>query len=181
MGLSLTAVSKNYGYKKDGEGKKGNKRYSDVEIGYIGYKLFRNKLIAFLTEDKISDMDALVGEYGMFKETWYDTKTYMVAVKKKLFDDGEQKKVEVLEYLSKLDLIKKAYPKLYDCFAFIAHCDCEGEMPLEQVGILLPHIKAFYEHDSRNYGYGGRPYNFTRDFIAVCEDVVKNKGKLYFS
>ena len=76
--------------------------------------------------------------------------------------------------------MKETYPKLYQVFPLVAHCDCEGEMSYKQCKRLLPVIKEFYEQDNRNYGYSGLDYNFTEEFISVLEEVISHRGKLYF-
>jgi hypothetical protein len=40
MGLTLTAVSKDYHYDENGEG--AGEQYFSTDIGYIGYKIFRD-------------------------------------------------------------------------------------------------------------------------------------------
>ena len=178
MGLSLVAVNKSYGYTKNGDYKKGNIRYSDVDIGYCSYKIFRDDLLKYLTNNRINKLEELDRYFGKY---FYDDKTYRVATKQiNNFSKEELQELEVIAYLKKLEKLKIDYPKLYDCFAFIEHCDCEGEMPYQQVEDVLPHLKDFAEKNKKQYGYL-RALDFTNDLILVLEDVVKNKGKLYFS
>jgi len=195
MGLQLRAVSADYGYSQEQECYVGEE-YLSTDTGYGGFKLFRNNLILWASNNKLNDESTF--ENGEFikgseipdffqrndqnKLYWgfHETKTYVTAME----DDGDEedlKNKEWVKYTEKLKALKEQYPKVYILYPFLSHCDCQGEMPLKQCEQILPLIKAFHEVDNRSYGYSAWKYNFVEDFIKVLEEVVTRKGKLFFS
>ena len=177
MGLTLKAVSKDYHYDEEGEGV--GEEYSSTDIGYGGYKFFRDALLKFASNGKMMD---IVCRFEGKELTWcfYSSKTYIVVSSKEQLDDEDEGNEKVKEYFKRLEKLKAEYPDVYEIFGFIAHNDCEGEIPLFQCEKLLPVLKRFYEVDKNNYGYSGWDYNFTEDLINVLEEVIENKGKLWF-
>lgn len=177
MGLTLCAVSKGYRYSKKKDDMIG-KMFNSVDVGYGGFMSFRNALLKFASGGAFSHIvdDDLFGK--SFSWCWFKDKTFVVIMtKEQLENDDDYDK----EYFDKLNWLKNNYPKLYDIYPFLVHCDCEGEMPLEQVEKLLPIVKTFYTYNKHNYGYSAWEYNFTKEFIKVLSVVVEKKGKLYFS
>lgn len=179
MGLTLTAVNKNYGYTKDGEERKRNKDYFSTDTGYGAYKFFREDFMSFLTNGSISTFDELFTRFFP-NGYWYNEK-YVVLVNLNDFEEANRSNPKVLDYLDRLDLIKDKYPKLYDCFAFVTHNDCEGEMPYEQLVLLVPHLKEYHEQTGKTWGYSGWGYDWVQDLIECCEETIKHKGKIWFS
>ena len=194
MGLTLSAVSKDYGYNEEKDDYIGEK-YLSTDVGYGGFKVFRNKLIQWASNNKLNDESTF--ENGKFikgsempdffqrnnpnKLYWgfHEEKTYAVAME----DDGDEddlKNEKWIKYVEKLKALKEQYPKVYVLYPFLSHCDCEGEMPLKQCEQILPLIKEFHKVDNRSYGYTGWEYNFVEDFISILEEVVNHKGKLLF-
>ncbi|MBR3208815.1 MAG: hypothetical protein IKF82_00960 [Bacilli bacterium] len=195
MGLTLSAVSKDYGYNEEKEDYIGEE-YLSTDIGYGGFKVFRNNLIKWASNNKLNDESTFEnGKFIKGSETpdffqrnnqnklywgFHEEKTYVVAME----DDGDEddlKNKEWIKYVEKLKALKEQYPKVYVLYPFLAHCDCEGEMPLEQCEQILPLIKEFHKIDNRSYGYSGWEYNFVEDFISILEEVVNHKGKLRFA
>lgn len=178
MGLTLTAVSKDYHYDEEGEGV--GEEYSSTDIGYIGYKIFRDALLNFASNGKMKDLNC---RFANKELTWcyYEPKTFIVTTSKEQFDDDDKINEKIEEYFKRLEKLKEEYPDVYEIFGFIAHNDCEGEIPLFQCEMLLPVLKRFYEVDKNNYGYSGWEYNFAEDLINILEEVVEKKGKLWFS
>lgn len=176
MGLTLSAVSKGYHYSKL-KGDVVGKEYLSTDIGYFGFKFFRDALLKFASDGVYSDIakDTLKGKE--FTWCWYKDDTMAVIMRRDEFEEGD--KVDE-DYLNKLEYLKVNYPKVYAIYPLLAHCDCEGEMPLNQCKMILPVIKEFYKQDNHNYGYSGWDYNFTEEFINILETVIQKKGKLYF-
>ena len=141
MGLYLMAVNKSYGYNKDGENKKGNKKYYDCRFGYGGYKFLRDKIIKYLSNGKISTIE----ELSLLTNNlcWHDDKTQEVRINLKEFDLENQTNEKVLEYLKALKQIKNDLPKIYDCYTWLMHCDCDGEMSYTQLIPVIPHLKEY--------------------------------------
>lgn len=177
MGLSLCAVNKNYGFTKDGDEKEDNEEYISTDTGYSSYKFFREDFMKFLTGGDICSFDDLRAVFGDY---FYDDKTYVVPMSTNDFDEEAREIPEVKDYIDRLGRLSTKYPKLYDCFAFIEHCDCEGEMPYEQLVSLVPHLKAYHEQSNKKWGYQAWDYDWVQDLIACCEEAIKHKGKLYF-
>lgn len=169
MGLDLIAVNKNYGFNKDGDDLEENIIYSEVGFAYSSYKRLRDDFLKYLTNNSISsleDLDNYIGDYYITDRT-----TYKVNVVKEDFEVEELNDLSVIEYLNKLDKLKIQFPKVYDCFAFIMHCDCEGEISYEQLLPLFPHLKMFIEGKNQRLN----------TLLEVVKDVIDNKGKLYFT
>ena len=177
MGLSIMAVNKNYGFTKCGDDKKKNETFGSTDIGYIGYKIFRDNLIKFASDGRILSIDEL--ELFFNKSYFHNDKTFKIALESD-FATEELKDDKVQAYIEKLKKIKSIYPKVYDIIPLVLHCDCEGEIPFSQIKPILPILNDFHKYDKSNYGYSGREYNFTEDLIEVIEEAIKNKGKLYF-
>lgn len=197
MGLTLTAVSADYGYTEDREEIIGEE-YLSTDIGYGGFKNFRDALLRMVSGGAATDNNCLflrkkfIPSGDMFFQChkpqtdylvycFYDNKTKVVLTGSEGLDEDDLKNEKVVNYLKKLEDLKESYPKVFDIYPFIAHTDCEGEMPLDQCEKLLPLVKEFYSANKGHYGYSGMDYNFTEDFIAILEEVVSHKGKLWFS
>ena len=195
MGLRLSAVSKDYGYDEEKEDYIGED-YLSTDIGYFGFKTFRDNLIKWASNNKLNGETTF--ENGEFikgseepdffqrnnqnKLYWgfHENHTLVIAME----DDGDEedlKNEKWIKYVEKLKALKEQYPNVYVLYPFLSHCDCEGEMPLEQCEKILPLIKEFHKADNRSYGYSAWEYNFVEDFIKVLEEVIKHKGKLRFS
>lgn len=176
MGLTLSAVSKGYHYSEWKEDMVG-KEYLSTDIGYGGFKFLRDALLKFASNGVYSNIvdDILQGKE--FTWCWYKENTMVVIMHREDFEDAEEVDED---YLNKLEYLKVNYPKVYAIYPLLAHCDCEGEMPLSQCKMILPVIKEFYETDKSNYGYSGWDYNFTEEFIDILETIIQKKGKLYF-
>ena len=187
MGLTLRAVSKEYHYSKIKEDVVGKEYGLSTDIGYIGFKLFRDALVKFTTNGAYSDINKdkyFDGKYASdLVNSFIDDDSLQVCIDDEDFlsEDLEKYQDEVKQYKHKLFHMKEHYPKLYQVFPLIAHCDCDGEMPLKQCQMILPVIKEFYKQDTHNYGYSGWNYNFTEEFISILEEVISHRGKLYFS
>ena len=182
MGLNIAAVSRGYKYSE----KKGDmvgSEYDSTIIGYIGFKFFRDALVSFASDGDIKD--AVEYQYLGKSLCWCfsNNDTNVVANDKKDFSEGDFEKYgeEINEYLRKLDWLDEKYPKLRAIYPFIAHSDCQGEIPLEQCRQILPILREFRAADGRHYGYSGHDYNFTDRLISVVESAVSHRGKLYFS
>lgn len=175
MGLNLMAVNKNYGFNKDGDALEGNVEYSEVCFAYSSYKWLRDDFLKYLTDNSIASLEDATNYIGDYYIT--DMETYKVNVVKEDFEVDELSDVKVLEFLNKLEKLKIEFPKFYDCFAFIMHCDCEGEIPYEQLLSLFPHLKMFVEHLSQKEGKNKR----LNSLVEVVNDAIDNKGKLYFT
>ena len=189
MGLCISARSSDYKYiynyneetQEDEETEIGEDYYCDADIGYIGFKNFRDKLVEFATNGKFTDIANDKYDDGEpLCWAFYDDETYQIGIDKNIFTEEDLKKESIKKYLNKLNHMKENYPKLYQIFPFIAHSDCEGEVPYEQVLSAYPIIKEFYEVDKTNYGYWGKEYNFTECLLKTFETVIEKKGKLYF-
>lgn len=171
MGLSLKAVSIDYHYDKELDDYIGEKGSISSDIGYIGYKFFRDDLVSFTTNNKIKSID----DYYRGKEltwSWYDDKTFEVAMEEIDFEDKE--------YISRLEQMKREYPKLYDIFPFIAHCDCDGTISYKQIENVLPVLEEFNKQKQKKYGYSAHNYDFAEDLVEIMKEVISMKGKLYF-
>ncbi len=194
MGLTLKAVSKDYGYDEEKDNYIGEE-YLSTDIGYGGFKAFRENLAKWSSDNKADDMSLFInnkilpsGDVFFSRHNqeeylgycFYKGDTYVVLTD---FDQGseESKKNEkFINYCKKLDFLKKEFPKLYTLYPFIFHVDSVGEMPLEQCEQILPLIKEFHKFDNRSYGYSAWKYNFVEDFIKILEEVIKHNGKLNF-
>jgi hypothetical protein len=178
MGLSLKAVSKDYHYDEEVEDYVGEYESLTTDIGYFGYKFFRDDLIKYCTN----------GKYENIKEVFYvfdcyqDTETYKIAMIEKDFEEQELQDEAVQKYLIKLNHLKNVCPKLYNCYPFVMHNDCEGEIPYEQLESVLPILQEYkQEHTNKKYGYGGWDYDWLQDLIDIIEEAIEMKGKLMFS
>lgn len=182
MGLCIRAVSADYHYDEKIQDNVGEE-YSDVDIGYIGFKLFRDSLVKYASngrfndsyKDKYDDGTHLCGNF-------YNDNDLRVCINEEDFtkEDLENGGEDLKIYFNKLNHMKKNYPKLYQVFPLFSHHDTEGEIPLEHCKMILPVIKEFYEHDKHNYGYSGWDYNFTEELINVLETAINHGGKLDF-
>lgn len=182
MGLCIEARSCKSHYSERLEEYTG-KSYGSTDIGYFGFKFFRDALMKFATngtftdisKDKYFDGSNVIG--GFMRDD-----TLAICMLREDFSENDIKEdfEAVVSYLNKLDDMKQKYPKLYSLFPLIAHCDCEGEIPYEQCRMILPVLKEFYETDKHNYGYSGWDYNFTEELINVITECIKHKGKLLF-
>ena len=117
MGLTLKAVNKDYRYNEQGEGIGDS--YLSTDCGYGSFWRFRNDLIKFTTKGQLSSATSTFEGHELCW-CWYDDKTYKVA----MLDTTSENVKNDKEYIGKLKKIKKLYPKLYDIYSFIAHCDC---------------------------------------------------------
>jgi hypothetical protein len=171
MGLSLQAVSIDYHYDEDIHDYVGEEGTISSDIGYISYKIFRDDLVSFATNNKIKSIDDY---YCGEKLTlcWYDEKTFEVAMEEIGFKDEE--------YILRLEQMKREYPKLYDIFPFVEHCDCEGTMPYTQIEKVLPVLEEFNKQKNKKYGYSAYNYDFAEDLVEIMKEVISMKGKLYF-
>lgn len=178
MGLSITGVSYDYKINEE-EGDFEGEEFSSTDIGYFGYKFFRDALIEFCTDGRLN----LDSNYGGGPLAWcfYDDETYEILFEPEDFSEERLKNPKVQEYQRKLNSLKKDYPKLYEVYDFVCHCDAEGIVPAKTCKRLLPILKEFYQADKKNYGYSGWDYNFTENLISILEEVVQVGGKLYFS
>ena len=194
MGLVLKAVSKDYGYNEEkddyiGEG------YLSTDIGYGGFKMFRNNLAKWASNNVADDTSLFINnkilpsgdvffsshnDEDYLAYCFYDSENYTVLMDFDQASEESKKNEKFINYIKKLDFLKKEFPKLYTLYPFIFHCDCQGEVPLEQCEQILPLIKEFHETDNRSYGYSGWEYNFVEDLISVLEEVITHKGKLLF-
>lgn len=184
MCLTLRAVSNGYHYSKTKEDVVGKEYGLSTDIGYGGFCAFRIALAAFASNGKFSDAFNDVYDDGTkLIEAFMNDSTLQICVDGEDFaaEDSTSRQEKTKAYKAKLAHMKDAYPKLYQVFPLVAHCDCEGEMPYKQCKMILPVIKEFYEQDNRNYGYPCLGYNFTEELIDILEEAVSHKGKLYFS
>ena len=172
MGLSLKAVSKEWHYDEQLEEYVGEVKSSTNNIGYISYKLFRDDLIKYCTNGKLERLETINDLFGCYQ----DNETYKVAMTKEDFEEEELKEYEVQKYLKGLEHLKNTYPKLYDCFPFIMHCDCDGEMPYTQLERALPILEE-YEQECSDKEYS---YCELQDLIDVIKETIEIKGKLWF-
>ena len=141
MGLSICAVSKGYHWSKRLDDAVG-KRYADVDIGYIGWKFFRDALLKFASNGVYSDITKDVLRGKEFTWCWWNSDTYAVLMTREEFS-GEPDE----DYLDKLEYLKKEFPRVYAIYPLISHNDCEGELPLYQCKAVLPVIQEFFEQD----------------------------------
>jgi hypothetical protein len=195
MGLTLRAVSKDYGYDEEKDEDIGEV-YSSTDTGYGSFRAFRNNLIKWATNDAADDNSLFInnkilpGEESFFSRRpadeflaycFYDSEDFVIRMELEEGSKESQQNPKFINYIKKLEFLKEAYPKLYTLYPFVYHCDCEGKMPLNQCKQILPLIKEFHEFDKRSYGYSGWEYNFVKDFIQILEDVVNHEGELDFS
>ena len=173
MGLYLMAVNKGYGYNKDGEDKKGNKEYYDCRFGYGGYKFLRDKIIKYLSNGKISTIEELALLTN--NSVWHDDKTQKVHINLEEFELENQTNEKVLEYLKALEQIKNNLPKIYDCYAWLKHCDCDGEMPYKQLVPVISHLKEYILQNTNIL-----EIEEVNELIECMQSAIDNKGKLYF-
>lgn len=178
MGLTIIAVNKNYGFKKDGKEKKNNKEYNSTETGYFSYKSFREDFMSYLTNKEINTFEELFSDF--FPECYWIKENQQVIMNVDDFEEKKKNKPKVLDYLKKLELLKEKYPNLYDCFAFIVHCDCEGEIPFQQLVPLVPHLEEYHKQTGRKWGYSGWDYDWVQELIDCCNETINHNGKLYF-
>lgn len=194
MGLTLRAVSKDYGYDEEQDDYVGE-TYSSTDIGYGSFRAFRNNLIKWATNNVADDNSLFInnkilpGEESFLSRRpaeqflaycFYDSEDFTVRMDLEEGSVESQQNPKFIDYIKKLEFLKENYPKLYTLYPFVYHCDCEGKMPFSQCKQILPLIKEFHEFDDRSYGYGAWRYNFVEDFIQILEDVVAHKGELYF-
>lgn len=180
MGLSLSAVNRDYGFTEDGDDKKGNECYCSTDTGYSSYKFFREDFMKFLTDGRIENFDELFSAKYLPNGYWYNDK-YTVLMCIEDFEEDNRDNPKVKDYLDRLEKIKEEFLDLFDCLPFIMHNDCEGEMPYEQLVSLVPHLKFYHEQTGKAWGYSGWDYDFVQDLIDCCEEAIEHKGKLYFS
>ena len=193
MGLSLYYATKDYEYSYETDAYKGSCDLS-FDIGYVGYKIFRDKLLQFATNG-LANGDSLFID-GIIKNSnkmtmfmteeeqknllcycWYsDDKGYKVIMNKEDFNNEEITN-EKQEYLDKLEKIKKLYPKVYDLYPFVFHSDCEGYILKDQVINVLPILK---ECKQANYLKNEYDKDFLDFLIVTIEKVIKTNGKLMF-
>jgi len=173
MGLYLMSVNKNYGHNKDGEEKKTNKEYCNCSFGYWGYKFLRDNIIKYLSNNKVSSLE----ELGLLtnNKCWHDDKTYEVHIYLEEFEFELRNNKELLSYLVDIQKIKNDYPKLYDCYTWLMHCDCDGEIPYEQLIPVVPHIKEYMLMGTSN-----KEIEQVNELIKCMQSAIDNKGKLYF-
>jgi hypothetical protein len=194
MGVTLKAVSADYGYAREQDDYIGE-IYLSTDTGHGKFRTFRNNLIKWATDNKADDMSVLVNneilpsndsplrpthEDEEYLDYCYYDENFSICMTP---DDAAletRQKEDFVKYMEKLDFLKENYPKLYTIYPFAYHCDCEGEMPFKQCEQVLPLIKEFHEFDNRSYGYSAWEYNFVEDFIKILEEVVAHKGKLLF-
>lgn len=178
MGLSLEAVSKDWHYDEQLEEYVGETGSLSTDIGYIGYKFFRDDLIEYCTNGRFNRLETLGEVIGAYE----DKKTYKIAMTKEDFEKEELQDKEVLRYLQKLDWLKSISQKMYDCFPFIMHCDCDGEIPYTQLEKVLPILEEYKQkYSNKKYGYSGHKYDWLQDLIDIVKEAIEMKGKLWFA
>jgi hypothetical protein len=207
MGLDLTAVNVDYGYKKvwydarndevvtkptdisdedfqakgyyyDDEELETNERYATGSIGYIGFLHFRTDLA-----EKYGLIDYLswLETFGTY---FYDSKDYGLLLTFDKVSEEDRNHPKFDEYKSKIDQMRdKEY---FDLLPILLHPDCDGELPLRDVERIYPKIKEFLkeyiDNQRKRYGYVGRSDEwFGKDFVGILEAVIEHKGKLIFS
>lgn len=194
MGLTLRAVSKDYGYDEEKDEEIGEE-YSSTDTGYGSFRAFRNNLIQWATDGVADDNSLFInnrilpGEESFLSHRpdeeflaycFYDSEDLSIRMSLEEVSAESQQNPKFINYLKKLEFLKENYPKLYTLYPFVYHSDCEGIMPASQCKQILPLIKKFHELDNRSYGYGAWGYNFVEEFIQVLEDVIAHEGELYF-
>lgn len=194
MGLTLRAVSKDYGYDEEKDEEIGEE-YSSTDTGYGSFRAFRNNLIKWATNDVADDNSLFIdnrilpGEESFLSHRpaeqflsycFYDSEDFSVRMSLEEGSTESQQNPKFIDYIKKLEFLKESYPKLYILYPFVYHCDCDGKMPFSQCKQILPLIKEFHKFDDRSYGYGAWGYNFVEDFIQILEDVVDHNGVLQF-
>ena len=202
MGLDLTAVNKEYGFKKvwydsrtdekvektdDVTEKKGfycdyedietNERFSDASIGYFGFMSFRT---ALAEKYGLKDYYRWVTNFGTY---FFREQDYGLIMSIEDAEDGDEKHPKFLPYIEKMKRLKNE--EYFDLLPLLLHSDCDGEMPLQDVKRIYPKVKEFLQEyidgNIKKFGYTGRDYEwFEKDFLIVLEEVIKNKGKLLF-
>lgn len=172
MGLSLKAVNFDYHFDEELEEYVGYKGYS-TDCGYFGFARFRNDLVKFITNNKLNFDSNYCGKPLTW--CWFDSETYEVRMDRSTSDFEDE------DYFNKLETMKNQFPKLYDLYPFIAHCDCEGSIPYTQLEKALPILKEFQSQANETYGYSGRDYDWLEEVIGIIQEVINIKGKLWFS
>jgi hypothetical protein len=178
MGLTLSATSKDFHYDEKIGDYVGETGSLSTDIGYFSYKFFRDDLIKYCTKGIYKSIEDV---FGVF-ECYQDDETYKVATIEEDFTQEELKDEQVEKYLIRLKHLKNACPKLYDCFPFVMHCDCDGEMPYTQLENVLPILQEYKAVEpNKQYGYKARKYDFLQDLIDIIKQAIEMKGKLRFA
>jgi len=207
MGLDLTAVNADYGYKKiwydarndkkvtkptdildedfqakgyyyDVEELETNESYATGSIGYIGFLCFR---IDLAERYGLVDYQSWLETFGTY---FYDSKDYGLLLTFDKVSEEDRNDPKFDEYKSKIDQLRdKEY---FDLLPILLHSDCDGELPLRDVERIYPKIKKFskeyIDKQRKRYGYIGRSYEWVeKDFVVILEAVIEHKGKLIFS
>lgn len=178
MGLSLKAVSKDWHYDEKLDEYVGETGSLSTDIGYIGYKFFRDDLIKYCTNGEWEKLETIVDIFSCY----CDNETYKVAMTKEDFEEEELKDDKVQEYIKRLEGLKNIFPKIYNCFPFIMHCDCDGDIPYTQLEKVLPILEEYKQkYPNKKYGYSMRKYDWLKDLIDIIKEAIEMKGKLQFA
>lgn len=175
MGLNLSSVNKTYGFKKDGDEYKNNKEYFNRRISYGGYKFFRDDMVKFLTDNKLEKIEDF--EIYFSNNYWYDDETFIIPMLEKDFTALDINNENKKKWLNTLQKLKLDFPKLYDCFAWLHHCDCEGIMYPNQLKPTISHLETFIKNMKEDYW----AKDYAISLLEIFKSVIDNDGKLYFS
>ena len=122
MGLSLYAVSKDYHYDEELDDYVGEKGCLSTDIGYFGYKFFRDDLIEYCTSGKYESIEKVFKVFGCYS----DTETYKIAVIEGDFEEQELQDEMVQKYLTEGCEIVYGVRTARDTDTFLKRTTAEG-------------------------------------------------------
>ena len=169
MEVILKSVSKYFRF--DENGKEVGQVFSSIKTGLGSYSCFREELIKYVTNGKISKLNEIYCDTELCL-CWYKDKTMEVVLQ----TNADEEVLNDILYIAKLNKMKKEFSKLYDIYPLIAHPVGEGEMRTNQLKKVLPILKEF-----RKSITDIKKYKWIDEFIKGIEIIIKKDGKLLFN
>lgn len=205
MGLDIRVVSSDFHYDKELEEYVGETLCDlDAHIGYIGYKVLRDEIFKFFSNNDLTGDSLFVptSNGGIFKNleplevikrslkgigdsydmcyAWIDDDTLTPYMSLDEFNEEitQEKEKSVNMYFEKLDALKRNYPKVYILYPFLSHSDCEGSLSYEHCERVIDLLKEF--RDNNDTIKNENLIAFMGVLIELMEQAIKLKGKLWF-